>query len=630
MMSDMNNSIKVVALTPVKGNEKRIEKVAKKMSIECEAKYCESNHVAIEWAKKYLSQGCNTIISRGGMAKAISKELQINVISIPIRYADVAECVENAKKIGKHIGVLINSEVGHLVSIINKEENISIIELSVPPTGNCVDTLLEARDKYGIDIIVGGVRPCALATSLDIKNCVIESGEDSIRFALLNAISQNNSFFSHIPISCSFANIIDDLSIGIIVSDINGIILFVNQRAKHITGYSDLAPGQPIRMIFPEFELYLLQNKKDLIQQIMLNGNSVFQWSHVSEKGIITLVDRLDLLRKFYDAFSYNKINQQHSIYHFSDFDTVDPWMIEILRRAELAASVDSTVLITGETGVGKEILAQSIHSASRRSMKPFFAVNCASVPDTILESELFGYEEGAFTDARHGGKKGYFELAEGGTLFLDEIGELSPKMQAKLLRVLQEKEIIRVGGETVIPVNIRVIAATLVNLDEKRKDGSFRPDLYYRLNVIRLHIPPLRERICDIRILVHKLSSSIAEKLNLPKINIDNSFFKIFEGYSWPGNVRELENIIERLTIMNRSKPLTLKDIESCFLEIHSVEHSANYEAVHEVRSLAEIENDYIEKILIMNGGDRKLTAEQLGISTTTLWRRISSKSNS
>ncbi len=626
----MDGYCRVAALTPVKGNEKRIEKVARKLSIDCEAMYCESNHAAIEWAKKYLSQGYGTIISRGGMAKAISKELQINVVSIPVRYADVAECVDRAKAIGSHIGILINSEVGHLVSTINKEEDISIMELSVPPTGNCVDTLLEARDRYGIDVIVGGVRPCALATSLDIRNCVIESGEDSIRFALLNAVSRNRQLLTHIPASCSFSGIMDDFPVGIIISDMNGIIMFANARARHITGYSDLAPGLPVQSAFPELGLYKLQNRENLIQPIKLNGNPVFQWSHVSENGIITVIDRLDVLRRFYGNFPSKDSKQAMDFYHFSDFDTVDSRMREILRRAEVAASVDSTVLITGETGVGKEILAQSIHSAGTRAMKPFFAVNCAAVPDTILESELFGYEEGAFTGARRGGKKGYFELAEGGTLFLDEIGELSPKMQAKLLRVLQEKEIIRVGGETVIPVDVRVIAATLVDLAEKRKDGSFRPDLYYRLNVIRLSVPPLRERICDIRVLVQKLSASIADRLNLPRIHIEESFFPFFEDYGWPGNVRELENIIERLTIMNRKSPISIHDIESCFYELKAIENPAAEPGTLVIRPLQEIEDEYIEKVLIHNGGDRKLTCEQLGISTTTLWRRLQSKTNS
>ena len=231
----------------------------------------------------------------------------------------------------------------------------------------------------------------------------------------------------------------------------------------------------------------------------------------------------------------------------FADIPFVSPVMEQVIRLARRYATSDSTILINGETGTGKELFARALHSASGRADAAFVPINCAAIPDTLLESELFGYEEGAFTGAAKGGRAGLFELANGGTLFLDEVGDVSPHLQVKLLRVLQEQRVRRVGSNKEVDIDVRIIAATNRNLEDMVADKSFREDLYYRLNVIPLVIPPLRERFEDIRLLSELFLKYFANKLQRSVTGFSPLALQRLQGYNWPGNVRELKNIIER-----------------------------------------------------------------------------------
>ena len=231
----------------------------------------------------------------------------------------------------------------------------------------------------------------------------------------------------------------------------------------------------------------------------------------------------------------------------FADIPFASPVMEKVLEQARRYATSDSTILINGETGTGKELVARALHSASRRGSAAFVPINCAAIPDTLLESELFGYVEGAFTGAVKGGKPGLFELANGGTLFLDEVGDVSAHLQVKLLRVLQEQRVRRVGSNKEVTIDVRIIAATNRNLENMVADKIFREDLYYRLNVVPLFIPPLRERFADIRLLSELFLKHYADKLQRPVQGFSPLALQRLEGYNWPGNVRELKNIIER-----------------------------------------------------------------------------------
>jgi two-component system response regulator HydG len=295
------------------------------------------------------------------------------------------------------------------------------------------------------------------------------------------------------------------------------------------------------------------------------------------------------------------------------------PMMVKTFDLIEQVAPTRSTVLITGESGTGKELIARAIHAHSPRADKRFVAVNCAAISEELLESELFGHEKGSFTGAVSS-KVGKFELANGGTLFLDEIGEMSPRLQAKLLRVLQEGEIDRVGGSNPIPVDVRIVASTNRNLREEIKKGGFREDLYYRLNVVAIGFPALRERKEDIPLLVDHFCKVFAGENNRPVKEVPRETLEILMRFNWPGNVRELENVIERASILSRDgilSPETLPD------EIRSPEHRDGLD-VRVGMTTYEAERLLIIETLKSCGANRTRAVELLGISVRTLRNKL------
>jgi len=305
--------------------------------------------------------------------------------------------------------------------------------------------------------------------------------------------------------------------------------------------------------------------------------------------------------------------------YRFQDIISKNPRMQEIFELIRDISSLRSTVLIQGESGTGKELIARAIHYSGDRSSGPFVGVSCAALAETLLESELFGHEKGSFTGAI-GQKKGKFEQADQGTIFLDEIGDISSKLQMDLLRILQERSFYRVGGSEEIHVDVRVIAATNVNLQDAVRDGKFRDDLYYRLNVITIRIPPLRERREDIPLLAATFIERISHELGKQVTDITEGAISILMNHGWPGNVRELENVIERAIITCRGKALTEDDLE--FLRFAPVSMQP-WDVPHDV-TLDEIEKRVIEATIQRTGGNIKEAAAVLGIDRSTLYARI------
>jgi len=293
-------------------------------------------------------------------------------------------------------------------------------------------------------------------------------------------------------------------------------------------------------------------------------------------------------------------------------------------REALIASKSTSTVLITGESGTGKELFARAIHNHSDRSENPFVAVNCAAIPDNLLESELFGYEEGAFTGAKKGGNLGKFELADKGTIFLDEIGDMSLHLQAKLLRVLQEKELNKLGGNSNKIIDVRVIAATNKDLETMVSNGSFREDLYYRLNVIPISLPSLRERKEDIPLLIDFMIEDYARKLNKDVQYIDENAVEVLKGYNWAGNIRELQNIIEYSVNMSSSNRITVDMLPSKVNKKNSNPAIIDNEGIE---CLEDLEKREIIKALNKYKNykkDKELSAKALGISRATLYRKL------
>jgi DNA-binding NtrC family response regulator len=293
--------------------------------------------------------------------------------------------------------------------------------------------------------------------------------------------------------------------------------------------------------------------------------------------------------------------------------------MLEVLGLSTRVASLRSTVLIQGESGTGKELIARAIHNSGDRAQAPFVAVSCAALAETLLESEFFGHEKGSFTGATQQ-KQGKFELASGGTIFLDEIGDISPKLQVDLLRVLQERSFYRVGGSEEVSVDVRVIAATNVNLQHAVAEGKFREDLFYRLNVIEIRIPPLRERREDVPLLTMHFLERLARELGKNIDEISEGAFKILMDYEWPGNVRELENAVERAMVTCRDRVLTEEDFS--FLARNDL--SARTWAIPPGMTLQEMERQSIIVTLQRTGGNIKESASILGIDRSTLYEKI------
>jgi len=307
--------------------------------------------------------------------------------------------------------------------------------------------------------------------------------------------------------------------------------------------------------------------------------------------------------------------------YNLDNIVGTSPPMQRVFERIRKVADTDSTVLITGESGTGKELVAKALHINSKRHDRPFVSINCGALPETLLESELFGYVKGAFTGAA-GDKKGLFMAADGGTIFLDEIGLTSPALQMRLLRVLQEREIRPVGGTRDFHVDVRVIAATNEDLDQKVKDGSFRDDLFYRLSVIPINIAPLRERVTDIPLLVQHF----LDKANLRagrKFRADKEFTDLLSAYSWPGNIRELENVIERAVALCEGVLLRAEDLPDNIL-YYKKEHDDS-KGSRELRAIVEqSERIHIERVLHDTSGNKKLAARILGIDLSSLYRKM------
>jgi Nif-specific regulatory protein len=319
----------------------------------------------------------------------------------------------------------------------------------------------------------------------------------------------------------------------------------------------------------------------------------------------------------------YYKMEWDSKVHNFGDIIGDSPKMQQVFQVIQRIAQSDVTVLVRGETGTGKELVAAAIHKRSKRAEEPFIKLNCAAITDTLLESELFGHEKGAFTDAKET-RKGRFELADGGTLFLDEIGDISASAQVKLLRVLQEREFERVGGSKTIKVNVRLVAATNRNLEQMVQDGEFREDLYYRLNVIPIDLPPVRERGDDIKQLVEFFLEK-AIRNHKKRVKITPEAMNILANYPWPGNVRELENTIERIVLMGTEDGVTKMDMLLLLPALNDEKLKKDFKTIPmESKTLEKLEQEAIENALENNNFNQSHAAKELGITLRQIGYKI------
>lgn len=439
-----------------------------------------------------------------------------------------------------------------------------------------------------------------------------------------------------------YQRIFDSIHNGIMVTDPEGYITYLNQAyGRFLNLDPKIQIGRHCTEVVENTRMHIvgktgkaeinhIQNIKGLnivVQRIPVKKSgkiiAVFGLVMFSDlKEITKLAKKVGMLESKVKLYEAELLNLRTTRYSFESIIGESPVMKELKDEALRATASNFPVLILGECGTGKELFAQAIHHSSARRIHPFVKINCAAIPRDLLESELFGYDKGAFTGARAAGKPGKFELAHRGTIFLDEIGDMPIEMQPKLLRVIEEKEFERVGGTRVIRSDFRLIAATNRNLEQMMDEGSFRRDLYYRLNVVPLHIPALKHRKEDIGLLAKKLLKQMASEANLYDVSIDKLAVKVLMEYHWPGNVRELANVLER-TLSRLDKNVIRADDLPFYIQQKQVKRtSADNGSLRSIQM--DTEKKVLEQVLKDFKYNKTKAAEHLGIHRTLLYRKL------
>lgn len=456
----------------------------------------------------------------------------------------------------------------------------------------------------------------------------------SIANAIESALKIEEKVFE-LSINNKFLNtIIESISDGLIVINKKGELTHLNSiAAKILCKKSHEAIGKPIdKLIRTNFSLLdILNNRKGYLEKEIivtpLYGKENSQYlltekvvkdSEGECQGVTALFKEMKKVHRLVGNFI-----GANTRYNFSSIIGKNIRLMKVVNLAKVASISSCKILIQGESGTGKEIFAQAIHNNSNRKGKPFIAINCAAIPRDLVESELFGYDEGAFTGAKRGGRPGKFEIAEGGTLFLDEIESMPLDAQPKLLRVLESNQLTRVGGNKIIPIDVRIISSTNRDLLQMAKEGNFREDLLYRLNTVTIDIPPLRKRKEDIPILVNYICGKIGRKVNKNNIGIDKKVLKVLCDYIWSGNIRELENVLERAILLLKGNCITIDVIPEnirCFKS-----GNINIKEKKETNFLISgIEKGAIIEVLKKNKNNISKTSRMLGIDRSTLYRKI------
>ena len=400
-----------------------------------------------------------------------------------------------------------------------------------------------------------------------------------------------------------------------ILQEKNIDLVLLDVRMPKLSGIEVL---KKIKKDVPDLDVIMVSASKDVSSAVeaMKRGALDYVTKPFDVKELLTVVEKALEKRSLVRENLYLKeVLAQASSY--CDLLGSAPAMKKIFEVIDLVAQSESNVLVTGESGTGKELVARAIHKKSKRGGKPFIAVNCAALPENLLESEMFGHERGSFTGALER-KLGKFELADGGTIFLDEIGCMTASMQAKLLRAVQDKAVDRVGGTSPVPINARIISASNIDFKKAIADKTFRGDLYYRLNVIPIHLPPLRERKDDIHLFLEYFLNQYNKTLNKNIKGFEQEAVFLLKSYDWPGNVRELQNIVERLVTLSKNEVITRCDIENALNLAGNAIFLTENKGLND--AMQNFERNYIQQILNETSGNQSQAARKLGLARSTL----------
>ncbi|MGL6105642.1 sigma 54-interacting transcriptional regulator [Romboutsia sp.] len=640
----------VGVIVPYEEMGEQIKEIGKRLDVKIIYKLGETSS-AKEVAKNLQDNyNVDAIIARNPICYFVRNELDVPVISLDITRFDLIRAIskiEESKKIAFFYVEEDETKYGYNLSEIKQISNrdVELITIDENNFGKKFKENLKNWNK-----IMKEKKCNALVTSTtsiyeyfigkDFQVEYIDTDKYEVQKVILDTINAINIRNKEINYIKYIEGVLNSTRDGVIVVN-NGIINVFNKSMLDLTGLNKKEViNQPYEQVYKKSNLVkeiLNKNSSNIVEHngvkysvqkryIPLNGNEKCEVINILNIPNIQNIEQ-NIRRKLYQkGFEAKK--------HFNEIITLDTNMIEVKKKVLKYAKTNSNILILGESGVGKELFAQSIHNESNYSNGPFVAINCAALPENLLESELYGYEEGAFTGAKKGGKQGLFELSHNGTLFLDEVGELPLTLQSKLLRSIQEKQICRIGGDRIIPINNRIICATNINLKDKVKDGSFREDLYYRIDVLHVIIPSLRERKEDIVILAKNILQNKGFKIN-KEISIANYQLEYLKKYDWPGNVRQLEAFIERLAVMTEDDfiddivffelyfELAGKNKKEIFNDAIVPENNMKKLTI-ELGTLKDIESQILVYLYNQSNENIQEMADTLGISRTTLWRKL------
>lgn len=628
---------KVCAILPYK----ELYDIAKKCKNEYFPKMqVKEGHVeeAIPVAQQAEKDGVEVIISRGGTAAIIRKNVNIPVVEIKVSYLDLLKILYPFRDANKNLLVVGFKNAVYRCQAISEVLSINLKKIIIPyetDKYNFKDIKKQAeqiKKECEIDAIIGDQTAVVNLGSLFGMSCLITSGIDDMVEAIKEAENLLDAKHQEKEKSKRFQAVLDFINDGVMSTDENGILTVFNPTAEKIFDIKkEMAIGKHISDVIKEdFSSEIMEATNiPKLEYIVKSPNGSIMINRIPivvEEQIVGVVATFKEISKIQGAEQKIRENMYSkgfiTRYKFDDILTKDTTVKKIIQMAKDYSKTDVTILIQGESGTGKEIFAQSIHANSNRSSGPFIAVNCAALPPQLLESELFGYVEGSFTGASKTGKIGLFEMAHNGTVFLDEIGELDKSLQSRFLRVLEEKQVMRIGSDRIIHINVRVIAATNSNLKDQVEKGNFRSDLYYRLNVLNIYAIPLRERKGDIEYLVNHFIRVNNKKYGFQVEKLSEDVIEILETYSWPGNIRELRNAVERIVLTTRKECIRLKDIDLIANEFRTNLEEKAKDTLD--GTMKEVKNRIATKVLKEEGYNKSKAAKRLGIDRSTLDRLL------
>lgn len=589
----------------------------------------------LKLARKLEKEGVKIIVTRGGTYRLVREALNIPVVEIKVSAFDIIESFDKLQDPNEVIGLVGYTNVVYGFDILKKFIPNEVVKIELKKEQD-IFTIIEEYKNKGIKTFIGDSNMTRIVEGLNCRGILINSQSESILTAIQEARRINNATREEHSRAQQITTMADFVHDGIIAIDADESITIYNKTAERIFGVPyDKAINKKIREVIPNSMLpYVLKTGEVQVGEIQNVRDIKISTNRapISVNGEIT-----GAVATFQDITELQNIEQKirRSLdergfiakYNFSDIIHISDKMKECIEIAKEYSKYDTPIHICGESGVGKELLCQSIHNSSSRCGGPFVAVNCAAIPPTLIESEFFGYEEGSFTGAKRKGKPGVFELAHKGTLFLDEISEIPRELQGRLLRVLQEKQVMRLGGDKIIPVDVKIITASNKYLKKMVAEGEFRKDLYFRINVLSLRIPSLNKRKEDITVLAEHFIRKYSRAYNKKPLEITRNVRDLLINRNYEGNIRELENLIERCVIQSSFN--CLKDGIEHSLSKRAMDSPLGGEDLIETAAslnmgLKELEDSYIRMIYSKTGENVTKTCEILKINRTTLWRKL------